>query len=79
MIELLLRCRGDQHTASPCHFDPETTVHEFRIEKEAQRSYVKAYWDDDLEQTVFTSVHPSGATNEDLEAGGRIPRHLPDL
>ncbi|MFL5382328.1 MAG: hypothetical protein ACJ8GN_07465 [Longimicrobiaceae bacterium] len=61
MIELLLRCRGDQHAASPCHFDPDTTAHEFLIDKEGLRWYVKAYWDDDLEQVVFMSVHPSGS------------------
>jgi hypothetical protein len=59
VIELLLGCRGDQHSASPCHFDPATTAHEFLVEKEGHRWYVKAYWDDDLEQTVFMSVHPS--------------------
>ncbi|HWK89413.1 MAG TPA: hypothetical protein VNP72_05435 [Longimicrobium sp.] len=54
---LLLRCRGDDYSASPHHFDQRVLCHAFRPWFGAERWYVKAY----LLGTdaVFISVHRS--------------------
>ncbi|HEU0013387.1 MAG TPA: hypothetical protein VFQ45_06870 [Longimicrobium sp.] len=57
VVTLLLRCRGDQYSASAHHFDARVRCHVFRPSLGPERWYVKAY----LLGTdaVFISVHRS--------------------
>ncbi|HEX8393927.1 MAG TPA: hypothetical protein VF665_16410 [Longimicrobium sp.] len=55
VVALLHRCRGDQYTTSPLHFDPATTCHIFQPCVRGERWYIKAYF---LSlDAVFISVH----------------------
>jgi hypothetical protein len=55
VILLLRRCRGDEYTTSPLHFDPGTTCHVFRPTLGGQRWYIKSYFLS--RDAVFISVH----------------------
>jgi len=61
VILLLQRCRGDQYSTSPHHFDSETPVHVCEPVYHREQWYIKFYFlreeDDDL--TLFMSVHKS--------------------
>lgn len=58
---MLVRCNGTQHRESPHDYDPSQRVHEFFPEWQGRRWYLKAFYDEDLRQWTFMSVHPSGA------------------
>jgi hypothetical protein len=59
VITLLYRCRGDQHEESVHHWDPSTTVHEFKPVVDDERWYIKAYFapDDESAGATIISVH----------------------
>jgi hypothetical protein len=58
VIEMLMACRGTEHSESPLHEDATISVHVFKPVYEGRRWYIKAY----LIETVgyFISVHPAG-------------------
>ena len=55
VIQLLQRCRGDQHRTSPHHVDRTLVVHEFRPVLGDRTWYVKAYFRGPM--AWFISVH----------------------
>lgn len=63
VVELLRRCRGDQHQVSPYHFDPTLDVHVFEPVRLGTRWYIKLYFpgeEPDAAQedlTMIISVH----------------------
>jgi len=52
VVEILKRCRGNEHVCSPHHQDPSTLVHVVVT----GGFYIKFYFEPD---TMFISVHPS--------------------
>jgi hypothetical protein len=58
VIEVVSRARGGDHTESPHHWDPETTVHVYRPVIDGVRWYIKAYFlNPPGGSAVFISVH----------------------
>lgn len=58
VITILKRARGTDYSASPHHWDDDTTVHVFRPTVEATRWYVKAYLVEEPDGgVVFISIH----------------------
>ncbi len=58
IIELLRRCRGNQHQTGRHHFDSTQVIHIFKYTSPSIRWYIKAYLaDQDGVMAVFISVH----------------------
>jgi len=58
VVRLLRRCRGNQHSSSPHHWDPSVPVHVFRPTEGGATWYIKVYFVADADGTaVFLSVH----------------------
>ncbi|HEX5869407.1 MAG TPA: hypothetical protein VFY65_03265 [Longimicrobium sp.] len=55
VVDLLLRCSGDQYESSRHHLHPALTCHVFTPERRGERWYVKVYFL--LDEAVFISVH----------------------
>jgi hypothetical protein len=55
VVDLLLRCSGDQYESSRHHLHPNLTCHVFTPERQGERWYVKVYFRPNA--AVFISVH----------------------
>ncbi|WZO97394.1 hypothetical protein EP7_004426 [Isosphaeraceae bacterium EP7] len=59
VVELLLRCTGDQHSTSRHHMDRDQIVDIFKVPNDGVRWYIKSYLvEDDGVLAIFISVHP---------------------
>jgi hypothetical protein len=64
VVDLLRRCRGDQHERRSHHFDESILVHIFQPIRGDERWYIKVYIIEGTEEAeadaaVFVSVHKS--------------------
>lgn len=65
VIDLLARCRGDQHRISVHHVDPTLAVHIFLPDRSGERWYIKVFFasdeprPDEEDAAIFISVHKS--------------------
>jgi len=58
VVDLLHRCKGDQHQASPHHADRGQVVHVFKPSAPSGRWYIRCYVVElDGVEAVFISVH----------------------
>jgi hypothetical protein len=58
VVNMLVKCRGQQHSTSPHHADKTIAVHVIKPDLPA-KWYIKFYFlDPEAPETMFISVHP---------------------